>query len=224
KKHNSKKMTYTEETGVAIVRAHQAPGSEPIYSNSPDLLIFDYKVPYNKKVTLKFVGERRSTSLYVDGKLIGTKNKQTVCPLSNLGSTAMPESFQGILHHAKISSVAILPPPPAFAGNWTPKHLKADWTNLTMDVSKKLTKAGDKSIVLQYTNGACRLDINQVELLVDGKVVSIDKHHGFTGGSTSKNIYKVNLKKFSAKSKYELRLLVKADGGTDSYGKITIAE
>jgi hexosaminidase len=223
-RYDKKKKTSKKERGVACVRAKNAPGVDPLTSSRPDVLVFNYQVPFNKKVTLKFVGERRSTSLYVDGKLIETKRIQMVCPLATLGTKSKTESFQGILHKAKISSIAILPPPPVFAGNWTPKHLKSIWTNLVMDISKKLTKAGEKTVILKYSKGGCRLDMKQVELLVDGKVVSADKHYGITGGSSDKNVYKVSLKKYSANAKYELRILVKPDGGTDSYGDVSISE
>ncbi len=99
---NGKKVTVDEKVrGVACVRAHQAPGYEPLQSHRPDVLVFNYQVPFNKKVTLTFVGERRKTSLFVDGKFIQSFNKQMVCPLGCLGSQR-PESFQGILHKAEI--------------------------------------------------------------------------------------------------------------------------
>ena len=88
--------------GVACIRAHQAPLFEPIQSNRPDILVFNYQVPFNQKVTLTFVGEERQTSLYVNGKLIQTIRKQMVCPVEFLGAKASPESFQGILHKAVI--------------------------------------------------------------------------------------------------------------------------
>ena len=98
------KKTKKEEKrrGVACVRAHQAPLFEPIQSNRPDVLVFNYQVPLNKKVNLTFVGEERQTSLYVDGKLVETIRTQMVCPLEYLGAKASPESFQGILHKAAI--------------------------------------------------------------------------------------------------------------------------
>ena len=88
--------------GVACVRASQAPGYEPLRSFSPDIIMFDYKVPFNKKVKLTFVGKKGKTSLYVDGKLIQTVKTQMVCPLKTLGTEKTPESFQGILHKAVI--------------------------------------------------------------------------------------------------------------------------
>jgi hypothetical protein len=101
---------------VACVRAKNAPGVDPLTSSRPDVLVFNYQVPFNKKVTLKFVGQKRSTSLYVDGKLIETKRTQMVCPLATLGTQAKTESFQGILHAAKILSKIDLPASPVLLG------------------------------------------------------------------------------------------------------------
>lgn len=95
------------EQGVACVRAKQAPNFTPLLSHRPDVLVFDYQVPYNQKVTLTFVGERRKTSLYVDGKLIGSHNIQMVCPLESLGDKHTNRSFQGILHKAEIRNTAV---------------------------------------------------------------------------------------------------------------------
>jgi hexosaminidase len=107
-KTDSKTQQTTTRRGVACVRAVQAPGFDPLTSYHPDVLVFDYQVPLNQKVTLTFVGEQRKTSLYVDGKLIGSQNIQMVCPLQYLGDTHN-RSFQGILHEAKILNEAKTP-------------------------------------------------------------------------------------------------------------------
>ena len=93
--------------GVACVRAQQAPGYEPLLSFAPLVIVFNYKVPFNKKVRLTFVGKKDQTSLYVDGKLIETVKKQMVCPLKTLGTDKTPESFQGILYKAVIKNEII---------------------------------------------------------------------------------------------------------------------
>ncbi len=86
----------TIRRGVACVRAKQAPGTDPLHSCNPDVILFDYQVPLRKKVRLTFVGERKRTSLYADGKFVGAKRIQMVCPLERLGAQR-PESFQGRL-------------------------------------------------------------------------------------------------------------------------------
>ena len=70
-KKNRKTKQETVRRGVACVRAKQAPGPDPLHSYNPDVIVFDYQVPLKKKVRLTFVGERKRTSLYADGKLVG---------------------------------------------------------------------------------------------------------------------------------------------------------
>jgi hexosaminidase len=101
----------TTRRGVACVRAVQAPGFDPLTSFRPEVLVFDYPMPFNEKTTLTFVGEKEKTSLYVDGNFIGSYNIQMVCPLEYLGDTHN-RSFQGILHEAKILNEAKTPETP----------------------------------------------------------------------------------------------------------------
>lgn len=100
---DKKSKKETVKRGVACVRANQAAGYEPLLAHRPDVLVFNYQVPMNEKVTLKFVGQERQTSLYVNGQLIETKPIQMVCPLQRLGAQNA-ESFQGILHQARIEN------------------------------------------------------------------------------------------------------------------------
>ncbi|KGK00112.1 beta-N-acetylhexosaminidase [Thalassotalea sp. ND16A] len=97
----TEKMPEITKRGLALVRAHQAPGYEPLQSYRPEVLVFDYLVPMNQKVTIKLVGEQEKTSLYVDGQFVQAIAKQMVLPLRTLGSLR-PESFQGVLHKAVI--------------------------------------------------------------------------------------------------------------------------
>lgn len=98
----------TTQQGVACVRAMQAPGFDPLTSYRPDVLVFDYQVPLNKKVILTFVGEKEKTSLYADGKLIGSYDIQMVCPLEYVGDIHN-RSFQGMLHEVEILNEAKAP-------------------------------------------------------------------------------------------------------------------
>ncbi|WP_296635647.1 glycoside hydrolase family 20 protein [Polaribacter sp.] len=96
KKRRQKKATV--KRGFAIVRANQTPHDSPITSHGPQVIVFDYKVPLNKKVKIKLIGEKGKTSMYVDGKLIGSEKLQMLCPLESLGST-LPETeaFHGTI-------------------------------------------------------------------------------------------------------------------------------
>jgi len=96
-----KKKEIVTQRGIAIVRANQTEGDTPLNSHRPQVIVFDYKLPLNKKVTVKIVGDRKQTSLFVDGKLIGTEKLQMLCPLEYLGSEK-EEPFQGDIYNALV--------------------------------------------------------------------------------------------------------------------------
>ena len=204
--------------GVACVRANQAPGWEPLQSYRPDVLFFDYQMPVGKKVKLTFVGEERRTSLYADGELVGSVNKQMVCPLTRLGHP-LPKGFHGTIHKASIKSIAV---GNTQIGGWDPATTSLTKKTQTLDVTKHITESGDQNVQFQYKAGGFRLDIHQVELLENGKVVASDKHHGTTGGKSDKNTYQLTLENFKKGAKYTLRYTANTDGGTDSTGSITL--
>ena len=96
-----KKKEIVTQRGIAIVRANQTEGDTPLNSHRPQVIVFDYKLPLNKKVTVKIVGDRKQTSLFVDGKLIGIEKLQMLCPLEYLGSEK-EEPFQGDIYNALV--------------------------------------------------------------------------------------------------------------------------
>lgn len=84
--------------GFAIVRANQTKGKNALNSHRPQVIIFDYQVPKNKEIIIKILGEKRKTSMFVDGKLIGSENIQMLCPLKYIGSKN-GKGFQGTIKH-----------------------------------------------------------------------------------------------------------------------------
>jgi hexosaminidase len=96
-----KKNERTTKKGIAIVRANMDKGETPLTSHKPDVLVFDYTIPKNKKVNITIKGDKKKTSLYVNGKLIGSYNIQTVCPLTYFGSQK-ERSFSGTINKVEI--------------------------------------------------------------------------------------------------------------------------
>lgn len=94
-----------KKRGVGLVRANQTEGETPLGSYRPDVVIFNYELPLNKRVKLIVIGEKGNTSLYVDGKLVGSKNIQMICPLEFIGSK-MENSFKGELRTIKVIEMA----------------------------------------------------------------------------------------------------------------------
>jgi len=216
--HNKKRNKDITRRGVACVRANQAYGHEPLTSNRPDVLLFDYQVPVGKKVTLTFVGERKRTSLYVDGKLIQRIGKQMVCPLTRLGDD-LPRGVHATLHKFTIKSNA---PQTTHIGGWSPKTISEKPSAVIYDVTRAIQSPGHYQIVFQYAGGLHRLDIDKVELLENGKVVHTDTHHGVTGAKSNGNVYHLPLKTVKKNARYSVRASIHSDGGTNSRGTVSL--
>lgn len=219
-RHDKKQKKDITQRGVACVRANQAYGHEPITSNTPDILIFDYKVPLNQKVTLTFVGEKKRTSLYVDGKLIQSIGKQMVCPLTRIGDK-LPRGPHATLHQFSIKSSA---PKKSQVGTWNTGQVSQKAKAVKFDITKTLKSPGNYQVVFQYTGGLHRMDIDQVELLENGKVIHTDTHPGITGGKSNDNIYSISAKSIKPRATYTLRATMHSNGGTDSNGTISLQQ
>lgn len=219
-RYDKKQKKEITQRGVACVRANQAYGHEPITSNKPDILIFDYQVPLDKPVMLTWVGERRRTSLYVDGKLIQSIGKQMVCPLTRIGDK-LPRGPHATLHQFSIKSQA---PAITQIGTWSAGKVSKKPTAVKFDITKALKSPGNIQVVFQYTGGLHRMDIDKVELLKNGKVIHTDAHPGITGGQSTDNVYLFSIKTIKSGAKYTLRATLHSDGGTDSNGTISLQE
>jgi hypothetical protein len=68
------------------------------------------------------------------------------------------------------------------------------------------------------------MDIDQVELLENGKVIHTDTHPGIAGGQSKDNIYTLTVKSIKPKATYTLRATMHSEGGTDSNGTISLQE
>ena len=105
-------------------------------------------------------------------------------------------------------------------GNWKPAQIKNELAPLDWDVTKNVTAAGKARVSLNYTAGACGIDIAWVALLEDGKEISRDTHEGFTGASPRKPDYTLEVPAPKAGAHYTLRAQVAGSGGTDSAGDV----
>jgi len=64
------------------------------------------------------------------------------------------------------------------SGTWSPEKLSTEFSNIEWDVTKKVYANGRINAAFFYTKGENFMDIQKVELLEDGKVISIDEHEG----------------------------------------------
>lgn len=213
---NKKTKQNVVERGVACVRANQAPGFDAITSYRPDVLVWDYQLPLNKEVNLTFVGERRKTSLYVDGTLVGVKNKQMVCPLEFIGDGKLPRGFHGVLHKASIKSSA---PKNVELGEWNPTSVSNG--ELAYNLGDKVA-VGEHTVSFDYTRGSHGIDIAEVSILENGKVIAKDSHAGFAGGTNRLSDYTLKIAKVKKGAKYTLKVKLKGAGGNDSNGTVKL--
>ena len=108
-------------------------------------------------------------------------------------------------------------------GKWKPRDLGNDWKTITLD-AKGIKKAGEYQVSFAYTKGNNRLDIQNVELLENDKVISDDRHQGFSGASNEKNIYLLKLQDYKPNARYQIRYQGKPKGGIDSRGNISLTQ
>jgi alpha-N-acetylglucosaminidase len=105
-------------------------------------------------------------------------------------------------------------------GGWKSGEQNETLAQRVWDLTPVVKKNGELTLRFQYTSGGCRLEINGVELLRDGVVVSSDPHSGRTGNEDILNAYKLKVEGFEPGHKWELRAKIRSDGGSDSNGSI----
>lgn len=110
------------------------------------------------------------------------------------------------------------------AAEWRAGQVSNDYQEKTWDISKAIAGAGTYTIRFQYTSGAFRLDVDGIQILVDGKIVVSDPHYGRTGNEDVDNVWKVKLPAVASGAKVEIRAKVRADGGSDSNGDIVVTK
>jgi hexosaminidase len=105
-------------------------------------------------------------------------------------------------------------------GRWTPGATAEVYRVMEWDLTRWIDKPGRFEVTFQYTRGAHRLEIEWVELVSRGCAVARDAHPGFTGTSTSRNVYALDVEAIEKGAAYTLVASVRSDGGSDSSGTI----
>ncbi|MBI9061098.1 MAG: alpha-N-acetylglucosaminidase [Marinilabiliaceae bacterium] len=150
---------------------------------------------------------------WVDGSGIST-----VKPFKNPIQTAtilIDKSFNEKLPIIKTSNANIV-------GEWTPANTKENWSVIEFPISTKQLR-NLKGIRFIYTKGNHRLDIKEVSVVADGKVVAKDEHVGYAGKPNNLNRY---LFKIPSNAKgnngCSIRALVKVKDGKSSFGQVQL--
>ncbi len=105
-------------------------------------------------------------------------------------------------------------------GRWRSGEPSQTWSTREWDVTKAVNEPGDYHATFQYTDGHCRLDMRQVELLVNDRSVSMDDHQGTTGAHNKDHVYRLKLAELPSGAKVTLKAQIRSDGGVDSNGEI----
>ncbi|MDE5431936.1 beta-N-acetylhexosaminidase [Elizabethkingia meningoseptica] len=112
------------------------------------------------------------------------------------------------------------------AGKWSENDIKETFADLSFDVTSKVYANGRVVAGFFFTSGKNFLEIDGVQLLEDGNIISEDLHHAladtFRGTNKIKPFY-YNLKvaHYNPNAKYTVRAKVRGAGGTDSKGNFT---
>lgn len=102
---------------------------------------------------------------------------------------------------------------------------------IEIDVTKRVTGAGDWEVVWQYLEGADGLFILSTGLYSttvaepkpeDLKLLAVDEHPGFTGGGNSRNVYTLKLDRYEPGLKYFVVAQVYDEREFDTFGHVLL--
>lgn len=107
---------------------------------------------------------------------------------------------------------------------WTPQDISREYRILEWDVTEKVYASGRVMAGLFYTKGNF-LNINSMQLLEDGVVISEDYHRGFADdtretGKKKIYLYDLEVKQYQPEKRYKLCAEVSGYQGTESYGNV----
>ncbi|MBI9065511.1 MAG: alpha-N-acetylglucosaminidase C-terminal domain-containing protein [Marinilabiliaceae bacterium] len=106
--------------------------------------------------------------------------------------------------------------------HWFPSGVKQEWATIEWPVASELLHQ-IKGVRFVCTKGNHRLDIREVSLVADGKVVAFEAHEGYAGQSNKKNKYLFQVANdANGNNGCFIRAVVKGGGGTDSNGRIDL--
>jgi len=94
---------------------------------------------------------------------------------------------------------------------------------VTFDATGHINANGVYLITFIYTGGKERLDIDGIKVVRNDTVpVGKDTHHGFTGGQSKKNSYRIKVSNYQTGASFKIKAMIYGDQGTDSNGVVLI--
>jgi alpha-N-acetylglucosaminidase len=107
-------------------------------------------------------------------------------------------------------------------GTWSPATVSEEWKELELTVTVEQLKS-ITGVVFVFTGGNCSLDIKEVTVVSDGKIIANEKHEGMAGNTNSQNRYFFKIpSNIQGNNGCVIKAVVRSHGGTDSKGRIEI--
>jgi len=107
-------------------------------------------------------------------------------------------------------------------GSWSSANVTEDWKTVEWAITPAQLKSL-KGVVFVFNNGNHRLDIQEVSVVADGKVVALDKHDGYAGNPSKLNRYVFTIPSgVQGNNGCSIRALVRTNGGIDSKGRVEL--
>ena len=108
-------------------------------------------------------------------------------------------------------------------GQWKSGQISAgSYKPVRFDATGKISENGLYEVTFVYTSGQQRLDIEKVEVVLNGAVIASDVHYGVTGGQNKDNAYRLKIENFETGANYIIRASARGDTGSDSNGVVLI--
>lgn len=112
------------------------------------------------------------------------------------------------------------------SGRWETSDVTTDYHVKEWDMTHKVYASGRVIAAFFLTEGENFLEIDGVELLEDGEVISSDSHLGLANyergiAKARTYFYNLEVEKYKKRATYTLRAKIKGQGGSDSAGNVT---
>lgn len=123
---------------------------------------------------------------------------------------------------SKVSVDIVKQPEGILIGTWKPGDVGTDWKTISWTVSPSDLKKS-KAIRFTYTKGTNKLDISEVNIEMDGKIIAKILQDGTTGTSNINNVYRFRIpQEAQGNNSCSITARVRTDGKADSFGNVEL--
>lgn len=107
-------------------------------------------------------------------------------------------------------------------GSWSGANVTTEWKEVEWPIAPTQLKQM-KGVAFIFTNGQHRLEIKEVSVVADGKVVATDAHDGYAGKPSKKNYYFVTIpSEVMGNNGCSIKATVRANGGVETRGSVEL--